>query len=58
MGGHGKNGWGFIYNATLKSGVSQKWFDEMSRLTEWFAHTDSDRIIFGVMASLLCIFDI
>ena len=27
---------------TLKSGASQKWFDESSRLTEWFLHGDSD----------------
>ena len=42
---------------TLKSGVSHKWFDELSRLIEWFLHGDSDWIIFGLTTSLLCIFD-
>ena len=27
---------------TLKSGVSHKWFDELSRLIEWFVHADGD----------------
>ena len=43
---------------TLKSGASHKWFDESSRLIEWFLHGDSDWIIFGLTTSLLCIFDI
>ena len=30
-----KNGWGVIDHWTLKSGVSHKWFDDLSRLTEW-----------------------
>ena len=29
-----KNGWGFRDHGTLKSGVSHKWFDELSRLIE------------------------
>ena len=43
---------------TLKSGTSHKWFDESSRLTEWFLHGESDGIVFGLTSSLLCIFDI
>ena len=53
-----KNGWGLIDHGTLKSSVSHKWFDELSRLTEWFLHADSDGIIFGLAANLLCILDI
>ena len=49
-----KNGRGFIDNGTLKSGVSCKWFDELSR---FILHADSDGIIFGLTANLLCIFD-
>ena len=29
-----------------KPGLSHKWFSELSRLTEWFSHGDSDGIIF------------
>ena len=29
-------------HGTLKSGVSHKWFDELSKLVEWFLHVDSD----------------
>ena len=49
-----KNGRGFIDNETLKSGVSCKWFHELSR---FILHADSDGIIFGLTANLLCIFD-
>ena len=45
-------------NETLKSGASHKWFDELSRLIEWFLRGDSDWIIFGLTTNLLCIFDI
>ena len=45
-------------NETLKSGVSHKWFDESSRLVEWFLHTDSDRINFGLTTNLFGIFEI
>ena len=38
--------------------VYPKSFDELSRLTERFLHADSDGIIFGLTANLLCIFDI
>ena len=31
-----KNGQGLIDHGTLKSGVSHKWFDELSRSIEWF----------------------
>ena len=41
-----KNRWGFTDHGTLKPGVSHKWFDELSRLIEWFLHADSDGIIF------------
>ena len=30
---------------TLKPGTSHKWFDELSRLIEWFLHADSYRIL-------------
>ena len=42
---------------TLTLGVSHNWFDELSKLIEWFFHADSDWI-FDLMANLLCIFDI
>ena len=45
-----------IDNGTLISSVSHKWFNEMSRLIEWFLHVDSDAIAFGLMANLLLIF--
>ena len=56
--GWAKNGRDLIDHGTLKSGVSHKWFDELSRLIEWFLHADSDRIVFGLTANLLCTFDI
>ena len=40
----------------LKSGVS--WFDESSRLNEWFLHAVSDWITFGLATNLLCMLDI
>ena len=54
-----KTEWDLIDHMTLKSGVPQEWFDEMSILIEWFLHADSNRIIFGLMTNLmtLCIFD-
>ena len=48
-----KNGQGLIDSGTLKSGVSHKSFNELSRLIEWFLHADSDGIIFGLTVSLL-----
>ena len=53
-----KNGRGFRDHGTLKSDVSHKWFDELSRLIEWFLCTDSGAIVFGLTSNLLCIFDI
>ena len=53
-----KKGWGFRDHGTLKSGVSHKWFDELSRLNECFLCTDSDGMVFGLTSNLLCIFDI
>ena len=44
--------------STLKSGVSHKRFDELSRLIEQFLHVDSDGMNFGLMTNLLRIFDI
>ena len=52
------NGWGLSDHGTLKSFVSYKWFNELSRLIEWFLHADSDRTMFGLAANLLYIFDI
>ena len=40
-----KNEWGLIEHGTLKLGVSHKWFDELSILTEWFLHADINGII-------------
>ena len=59
MGGHGQQ-WviPFRLYGTLKSGAFHIWFDESSRLTEWFLYADSDSIIFGLTTNLLCIFDI
>ena len=37
-----KKGWGFRDHGTPNSGVSHKWFDELSRLAEWFLCTESD----------------
>ena len=53
-----KNQWGLIDHGTLKSSVYYKWFDNLSRLIERFLPVDSDGIMFGLMTSLLCIFDI
>ena len=53
-----ENGRGLLDHETLKSGVSHKWFDALIRLTGWFFHVDSDGIIFGLVANLVCIFDI
>ena len=47
---HFNNYWmGMVKNGshgTFKIGASHKWFDELSRLVEWFLHADSDGIIF------------
>ena len=53
-----KNGWGVIDYGTLKSGVSHKGFDELSRWIERFLHADSDGVSFGLTTNILCIFDI
>ena len=44
--GVAENGRSLKDRGTLKSGISQKWFDELSILIEWFLHADSDGIIF------------
>ena len=54
-----KNGPDLLDHGTLKSSVSHKWFDELSRLIEWFVHVDfRDGIIIGLIANFFCIFDI
>ena len=53
-----KNGGYLLNHGTLKSGVSHKWFDESSRLVEWFLHAYSGWINFGFTTNLLGIFDI
>ena len=50
-----KNGRHLLDHGSLKSGVSHKWFDELSRSTEWFLHADSEGITFGLATYLLCI---
>ena len=37
-----KKGWGFRDHGTPKLGVSRKWFDELSRLTELYLYTEND----------------
>ena len=49
-----KNGWGLIDHWILKSGISHKWFDELSILTEWFFHAGSDGLIF-VWPPIYCV---
>ena len=58
MGGNVKIGWPFLDHKTLKSDVFPKWFDELSRLIKWYLDVDSDGIIFGLIANILCIFDV
>ena len=53
-----KNERDLLDHGTLKSSLSHKWFDESSRLTEWFLHAESDWIIIGLTTNPLCIFDI
>ena len=53
-----KNWWDFLDQGTLKSGVSHKWFNESSRLIEWFLYADSDWIIFGLTPNMICVLDI
>ena len=54
----GKNGRDLLDHETLKSGVFPKWFDELSRLIEWYLHADNDRIIFDFITNMFCIFNI
>ena len=49
-----QNGQGLKDRGTFKPGISHTWFDELSRLIDWFLHADRDGIIF----TQLCIFDI
>ena len=53
-----KNGWDLLDHKTLKLDVFSKWFEELSRLIEWYLDADSDGIIFGLIANILCTFDI
>ena len=53
-----KNGWDLLDLETLESGVFPKWFDELSGLIEWYLDADSDGITVGLLANVLCIFDI
>ena len=53
-----KNGWDLLDLETLESGVFPKWFDELSGLVEWYLDADSDGITVGLLANVLCIFDI
>ena len=53
-----KNGQDLLDHGILNSGVSHKFFDELSRLVLQFLHADSDWIIFGLTTNLLCIIDI
>ena len=53
-----KNGWDFLIQETLKSGLFPKWLDELSRLTEWYLDANSDGIIFVLIVNILGDFDI
>ena len=53
-----KNRQGLLDHGTLKSGVSHKWFDQLSRLIDWFLRGDSNGMILGWSANLLSIFNI
>ena len=49
LGGHGQKWvrpWRWWDSKIRKPSVSQKWFDKLSKLIEWFLHADSDGIIF------------
>ena len=53
-----KNGQNLLDQGTLKSGVSHKWFDELSRSIKWFLYADSDWITFGLTTNLLGVLDV
>ena len=53
-----KNGWDLLGQETLESSVSNKWFDELSRLIEWLLHVSSDWIICGLTTNLICVLGI
>ena len=53
-----KNERSFLDHGTLKSDVSYKRCDELSKFIERFLLGDSDGIIFHLAANLLYIFDI
>ena len=53
-----KNRQGLLDHGTLKSSVSHKWFDQLSRLIDWFLHGDSNGMILGWSVNLLSIFNI
>ena len=44
-----EKGRGFRDHGTLKLGVSHKWYDELSRLIEWYLYTESDGYPAGVV---------
>ena len=48
-----KNAQGLRDHEALKSGVSDKWSDELSRSTEWFLCTGNDGMVFGLTSNLL-----
>ena len=52
-----KNGNYLFEHGTLLAGVSWECFEELGWLIEFILHVDSDVIIFGWTANLLCIFD-
>ena len=53
--GRVKSGWCLIDHGTLKSVVSYRWFDELSRLTERFLYVVNDGIIFDLTTGVLCV---
>ena len=53
--GRVKSGWCLIDHGTLKSVVSHRWFDELSRLTERFLYVVNDGIIFDLTTGVLCV---
>ena len=53
-----KMGRDLLDQGTLKSDVSHKSFDELSRFIKWFLYVDSNWIIFDLTTNLLCFLDI
>ena len=58
LGGHGQKWVGLIDHGTLKWGLTHKWFDELSRLTELFLYVHSNWTMFKLTFMLFFVFGI